>query len=199
MGGLVRSAPDRPRPDIQLYFNPVSYTVETRGARRLLKPDPHPGFIIGFNACRPTSEGRIEIASPDPTAPPRITPNYLSTNHDVAEAVAGARLVGRLEGTRALRRLIDGAPAFDLSAASDAEIIADFRARAGTVFHPCATCRMAPEADGGVVDPRLRVRGVERLRIADASIFPDITSANTNAPAIMVGRRAAEIIREDAP
>ena len=194
MGGMVRSGPGRPRPDIQLYFNPLSYSTEKAGTRTLLKPDPWPGFIMGFNACRPTSRGRIAIASPDPAAQPRITPAYLSSNADLEAALAGARLIGRLQETRAMRGLIDGAPVFDPAAASDEAVLADFRARAGTVFHPCSTCRMGPKDAGGALDPSLRLRGVEGLRVVDASAFPNITSANTNAPVIMLAAHAAEMI-----
>jgi choline dehydrogenase len=120
--------------------------------------------------------------------------NYLATNHDIAEAVAGARLIGRFQGTTAMRALIDGEPALDLQEASDAEIERDFRARCGTVHHACGTCRMAPERDGGVVDSQLRVYGLDRLRVVDASVFPNITSANTNAPTIMVAHMAARFL-----
>ena len=197
MGGLVRSTPDAPRPDTQLYFNPLSYAAGFAAERPILKPDPFPGFILGFNPCRPTSRGRVDLASPDPLAPPRIAPNYLATEADLAGALAGARLVGRLQDTAALRRLIDGAPGLDLTNADDAAILADFRARAGSVYHLCGTCRMAPADCGGVVDARLRVHGVERLRVVDASAFPRITSANTNAPTIMLAQRAAELMAEE--
>ena len=190
----MKSSPERSRPDLQLYFNPLSYQTTGTGRRRLTYPDPWPGFIFEFNACRPTSRGRIDVASSDPQAPPTIAPNYLTTRRDVEDIVAGARLISRFEQTAAMRSLIDGQPKFDIARASDEDIVADFRARSGTVFHPCGTCRMAPESDGGVVDSRLRVHGLEALRVADASIFPNITSANTNAPAILVGRKAAELM-----
>ncbi len=193
IGGVVRGNPALVRPNLQLYLNPLSYSTETVGKRELLRPDPWPGFIIGFNSCRPTSEGSIEISSPDPEVAPSIQPNYLATEHDREEAVAGARFVARLAATPAMRSLI-AAAATDIDAASDAEILADFRARSGTVHHLCGTCRMAPEAAGGVVGADLKLHGVQGLRVADASIFPNITSANTNAPAIMVGARAGEII-----
>ena len=93
-----------------------------------------------------------------------------------------------------MRALIDGAPTFDPARASDEAIEQDFRARSGTVFHACGTCRMAPAAAGGVVDSTLKVHGVEGLRVVDASIFPNITSANTNAPAILVGHMGARLI-----
>lgn len=191
MGGLVRSTPAKARPDMQLYFNPLSYLTDGIKPRKLLKPDKFPGFIFGFNPCRPTSRGRIDIASPEPEAPPRIMPNSLSTDHDLADVLGGAHLIARFQRTAGLRRLIERPTRFDPAQATDDEIIADFRARSGTVYHPCGTCRMAPEANGGVVGPDLRVHGVEGLRVADASIFPNITSANTNAPTILVAHKAA--------
>ncbi|MEM6669371.1 MAG: GMC family oxidoreductase N-terminal domain-containing protein [Pseudomonadota bacterium] len=193
-GGMVRSDPDLPRPDTQLYFNPVSYSTDLVNKRELFKPDPWPGFIIGFNSCRPTSQGRVDLSSPDPDAAPRIRPNYLDTNKDIEEVVAGARLIGRLQETEAMRALIAVEPPFDPTDATDDEIVSDFRARSASVYHPCGTCRMAPQEDGGVVDPQLRVYGVEGLRVVDASIFPNITSANTNAPAMMVAYKAADQI-----
>jgi choline dehydrogenase len=191
IGGLVRSSPDRLRPDIQLYMNPLSYSVAYANKRPLLRPDPHPGFVLGFNAWRPTSHGRIVIAAPDPGVPPRIEPGYLSTEQDLKEALAGSYLVARLQQTRALRTLIAGEPPFDVTRASDQQIIADLRARGGSVFHACGTCRMAPETEGGVVGPDLKVHGVEGLRVADASVFPNITSANTHAPTLLVAHMAA--------
>jgi choline dehydrogenase len=197
IGGIVRSAPDRERPDMQLYLNPVSYSMKIDGKRPLLKPDPWPGFILSFNSCRPDSAGRVEASAPDPSAPPRITPNYLDTERDRAEVLVGARLIGRLQESAGLAPLIAARPEIDPARASDEQILADFRARAGSVYHPCATCRMAPEEEGGVLDPSLRVWGVEGLRVADASAFPDIPSANTNAPTIMLAHRAAAIIAKD--
>ncbi len=195
MGGLVRSSPGRPGPDVQLYFNPLSYTVvNLDGRRRLMKPDPFPGFIIGHNPCRPTSTGRIEIASPDPLSAPRIVPNYLATQKDIDDVIASTRLVERLRQTKAMAALIEGTMQFDCAGRSDEEIVEDFRQRSGTVYHPCGTCRMAAEDQGGVLDSELRVRGVEGLRVVDASAFPNITSGNTNAPSILLAYRAGQIM-----
>ncbi|MBP7001604.1 GMC family oxidoreductase [Amaricoccus sp.] len=191
MGGLVRSGPGAARPDVQLYFNPLSYSAEFAGARPITRPDPWPGFILSFNPCRPTSEGRVEIASPDPEAAPRIVTGYVATEADRAAVIAGARLVGRLQETAAMRGLIAAAPAFDPARAEDAAVLADFRARAGSVYHLCGTCRMGA---GGALDPALRLRGTEGLRVVDASAFPNVTSANTNAPTIMLAARAAALI-----
>ncbi len=198
MGGLVRSRPGLSRADIQLYFNPLSYSADFSGQRPLLRPDPWPGFILSFDPCRPTSRGRVDAAAPDPEVAPRITFNHLSTGADIAGVLDGARLVGRLQDTAGLRRLIDGQPSIDLARADDTTILADFRARAGSVFHLCGTCRMAREAEGGVLDARLRVHGLDGLRVIDASAFPNITSANTNAPTVMLAARGADLMLEDA-
>jgi choline dehydrogenase len=194
MGGLVRSRPGLARADIQLYCNPLSYSTLYRDHRKLLKPDPWPGFILGYNPCRPASRGRIDIASPDPTAQPRIVANSLSADSDITDMIAGAHLVARLLETEPMRRLVTGPNGFSPVGASDEAILADIRARASTVYHPCGTCRMAPRDREGVVDPALRVWGVDGLRVVDASVFPNITSANTNAPTIMMAMRAADLI-----
>ena len=108
--------------------------------------------------------------------------------------LAGARLIGRLQQTPALRGLALGTPTVDPAALTDDALLVDFRARSGTVYHPCGSCRMGPEAQGGVVDASLRVHGVQGLRVVDASVFPNITSANTQAPTMMLAWKAAGLI-----
>ena len=197
MGGLIRSSKELNRPDLQIYFNPLSYSTEVAGKRRLTKPDPWPGFILSFNSCRPTSTGSVKINSADPFTMPDIDFNYLSTNQDREDVIAGARFIGKLQNSPAMQELIGAEPIFDPSKASDEAIIADFRKRAGSVYHTSCTCRMAPEADGGVLDSELKVHGIKGLRVVDASSFPNVTSANTNAPTIMLAWRAAEFILRD--
>ena len=196
-GGFVRSGAGLGRPDMQLYFSPVSYTQTPLAARKLLNPDPFSAFLLSFNACRPTSRGDMAIVSPDPRRAPRIRPNYLATAQDVADAVTGARLLRRLAGTRPLADIITDEilPGFDVK--TDEDLLADFRARADTVYHPVGTCAMGPDARGAVVDSRLRVHGVSGLRVIDASVFPTITSGNTNAPTVMVAEKGADMIRQD--
>lgn len=193
-GGFVRSRAGLPRADQQLYFNPVTYSMAPAGKRPLMNPDPFPGFILSFQPCRPTSRGRIDIASADPAAAPSIRPNYLSTDTDLADVVAGGRLLQALLATRAMQGLI-AAPIAPALAGMDAQqIVDDFRARAGTVFHPVGTCAMGPDARSAVVDPQLRVHGLQGLRVVDASVFPNITSGNTHAPTVMVAQKAADAI-----
>ena len=194
IGGLARSHAGLETSDTQLYCNPVSYQPTEGETRKLTLPDPYPGFIMGFNPCRPTSEGSIEIWSSDPHAPPRITTNYLATQQDLDGVVAMARLVGRIQDTKAIRAILARPPDLDLSSMGDDDILSDFRQRATTVYHPCGTCRMGADIQNAVVNADLQVFGIKGLRVVDASIFPNITSANTNAPTIMAAHEAARRI-----
>jgi len=127
-------------------------------------------------------------------AAPLIQPNSLSTDTDIEQIVAGGRLCQRLAATRAIKRLIKSAMDPDLRTMDDAGLVADFRKRCGTVYHPIGTCKMGDDPTTSVVDPNLRVHGIDGLRVVDASVFPNITSANTNAPTMMVAYRAADLI-----
>jgi choline dehydrogenase len=198
-GAFVRSRPELARPNLHIYFNPASYSTTTSGPkRRLLNPDPFPGFLMSFNTCRPTSRGSLHVRSPDPLASPAITPNSLSTPEDVADVYEGARMLRRISAAQPLAAVIESELLPGEQVRSDAEVLEDFRRRAGSVFHPCGTCAMGPDATGSVVDPRLRVHGVANLRVVDASIFPAVTSGNINAPTLMVAEKAADLILEDA-
>ncbi|WP_204354309.1 GMC family oxidoreductase [Pseudomonas putida] len=196
-GGFVRADALGSAPDTQLYFNPVTYSTAPEGKRPLMNPDPFAGFIISFQPCRPKSRGRIDIRSADPRVSPQIRPNYLSEPEDVEAVIAGGRLIQQMVRTQALRGLIKEAIEPDLGGMSDEQILEDFRQRCGSVFHPIGTCGMGLDARTSVVDTRLRVHGIERLRVVDASIFPTITSGNTNAPTIMVAQKAADLILAD--
>jgi len=196
-GGFVRSRQDLTRPDLQLYFSPVSYTQTPLSDRRLLNPDPFPAFLLSFNACRPTSRGHLRILSPDPRRPPGIAPNYLSTDQDLADALAGCRLLRRLASASPLADIITGAVGPAGQATTDDELLKDFRARADTVYHPAGTCAMGPDPRTAVVDARLRVHGIAGLRVIDASVFPSLPSGNTNAPTVMVAEKGAAMLRQD--
>ncbi|MEJ1995519.1 MAG: GMC family oxidoreductase N-terminal domain-containing protein [Limibacillus sp.] len=196
-GGFIRTNPEAKRPNMQLYFSPVSYTKAPPGKRPLMSPDPFSGIIMGTQPTRPTSRGHLEIRSADPFEAPAIHPNYLSTNHDVAEQLEGARFLRRLAAAPALAEIIEQEIRPGPAVQSDEEMIADIRARAGTVFHPVSTCRMGADERQSVVSPRLRVHGLAGLRVVDASVFPTVTSGNTNAPTIMVAEKAADMILAD--
>ncbi|HWJ36575.1 MAG TPA: GMC family oxidoreductase N-terminal domain-containing protein [Steroidobacteraceae bacterium] len=192
-GGFLRADPAAGRADVQLYFNPVTYGTGD-ATRTRIEVDPFPGFYLCFQPTRPTSVGRIDIASGDFRRAPSIAPNYLSTDKDVRDVVHGGRLVQAIARTQAMKALILEPLAPDLCAMGDAELVADFRTRAATVYHPVGTCRMGHDSADSVVDSMLRVHGVERLRVVDASVFPTVTSANTHAPTLMVAQKAADLI-----
>ena len=195
-GGFARADPQGSRPDVQLYFNPVTYGTGD-ATRTRIEVDAFSGFYLCFQPTRPTSVGRIDIASPDFRRPPDIAPNYLSTEQDVADVVHGGRLLQAIARTRAMKSLIREPIAPDLDAMGPAGLIDDFRARASTVYHPVSTCRMGRAAGEAVVDASLKVHGIDRLRIVDASVFPTVTSANTHAPTVMVAQKAADLILKE--
>lgn len=197
-GGFARSDPALRHVDLQLYFSPISYTKTPIEARKLLSPDPFSAFLLSHNPCRPTSTGTISLASADPFAAPRIAPNYLATEEDLGTVIAGNRLLRRIAATDPLADLIIGELVPGSDVAGDAAQLEDFRRRADTVYHPTSTCRMGPDTANAVVDARLRVHGVHGLRVIDASVFPNITSGNTNAPTVMVAEKGAAMVLEDA-
>ncbi len=191
-GGFIRTDPQMSRPNIQLYLVPASFTEAS-----LKNVDSFAGAAINFSPCRPTSRGHLEIQSPDFRDHPAIHPNYLSTDHDVAEALAGARYVHKLARTPALSGLIRE-PIQPWPHEDDGEALLDrLREIGSTTYHPIGTCLMGPDPEGAVVDHRLKVYGLEGLRVVDASIMPMMISGNTNAPSIMIGERGADFILDD--
>ncbi len=196
-GGFVKSGPEVPRVNLQLYFSPVSYTRTPLSDRKLLNPDPFSAFLLSFNSCRPTSRGWLKLRSTDPFDYPLIQPNYLSTQKDIDEAIAGNRMLRALVKARPLADIITEELVPGAHLQGDEALLDDFRKRADTVYHPCSTCMMGPDAATSVVDARLRVHGVEGLRVIDASVFPTITSGNINAPTVMVAEKGASMILED--
>lgn len=196
-GGFVRSGPDAPRVNLQLYFSPVSYTQTPLSERKLLNPDPFSAFLLSFNSCRPTSRGHLQITSADPFEYPSIQPNYLSTQLDIDEAIAGNRMLRAIAQTAPLSDIITEELVPGAHLQGDEALLEDFRNRADTVYHPSCTCMMGPDPATSVVDARLRVHGVQGLRVVDASVFPTITSGNINAPTVMVAEKGAAMILED--
>jgi choline dehydrogenase len=199
-GAFLRSRASLERPNLHIYFNPASYSTKTGHgtARRLMNPDPFPGFLMSFNTCRPASRGSVHARSVDPQAQPLIEPNSLSASADLQDIFDGARLLRRLAGTEALSGAIESEREPGARVSSDEEALADFRARAGSVFHACGTCAMGPDVARAVLDARLRVHGVQGLRVVDASSFPNITSGNTNTAVLMLAEKASDLIREDS-
>ena len=187
---FAKSAPGLDTPDIQFHFQPLS--ADKPG----IEMHPFSGITSSVCQLRPESRGHIHIATPKASDHPKITPNYLSATADQLCAVRAMRFARTMTSTKALSRFIvrehvpTGAPE------SDEELLEAARTISQTIYHPTSTCRMGQDASA-VVDDRLRVHGLQNLRVADASIMPTIVSGNTNAPTIMIGEKASEMMLAD--
>jgi choline dehydrogenase len=190
-GGLfTRVLPESKTPDIQ--FHIATLSADMAGG----KVHPFSGFTLSVCQLRPESRGYLKLASPDPLAPPAIHPNYLATETDRRCVVASLTFARKLAQTPPLASLVaaEYQPGPDVK--TDADLLAFARARGQTIFHPSGTCRMGSDADA-VIDPRLRVRGVDGLWVVDCSIMPTLVSGNTHVPAVMIGEKASDMVLED--
>lgn len=179
-------------PDAQVHFGPLSFDGPSQPPHRF------PGVTLSACILRPASRGRVEIRSADPRLPPRIHPGYLSVESDRRLAVELVRRMREIAATAPLSDYVTEGHEPPASLRSDAQLLDWVRRKSATIYHPVGTCAMGPATDpAAVVDHRLRVHGMRNLRVADASIMPRIVSANTNAPAIMIGERVAEFIQMD--
>lgn len=188
VGGFARTEfAQGDRADIQ--FNVMPLSVDKPGTPL----HDYAGFTASACQCRPLSKGRLQIRSADPLAPPRIETNYLSGEIDRQVLGAGVQMLRDIYRQPAFRDLIDAEvlPGDDCRTRDD--LIRFAQEMGGTVFHPVGTCRMGSD-ELSVVDPTLKVRGVQRLRVIDASVMPDMVSANTNAAAIMIGEKGADLV-----
>jgi choline dehydrogenase len=195
-GGFFRGSDSEPVPNIQLYFNPMSYQIPKDPNARL-EPEPYSGFLVAFNPCRPTSKGRIELASSNPQRAALIKPNYLSTDKDVDEVIQGSRLIRALMQAPVLREITAEEVLPGKAVKSEEEMLTYFRENGGSIYHLCGSCAMGPDPRTAVVDSELRVHGIKGLRVIDASIFPNITSGNTNAATMMVAEKGADMVLAD--
>jgi choline dehydrogenase len=192
LGGFTRSDPSQRTANLEYHVQPLS--LDKFGDPL----HPFPAFTASVANLRPTSRGSVRIRSSDPQAAPAIRPNYLSTEIDRRIAAESLKLTRGIVRQPALVKyqpdeFLPG-PAFQ----SDEELARAAGDIGTTIFHPVGTCRMGPDSDpGAVVDARLRVRGIEALRVVDASIMPTITSGNTNSPTLMIAERGSDMIRED--
>ncbi|MEK9670951.1 MAG: choline dehydrogenase [Rhodospirillaceae bacterium] len=188
---FTRSRDGLDTPDIQYHIQPWSADSPAEG------PHKFSAFTMSVCQLRPESKGDIRLASPDFRDYPIITPNYLSAELDKRVAIDSVKHARRLAATKALSPYISGeerpGPGFD---GSDEQVLEGAKKIAATIYHPVGTCKMGSDS-AAVVDDRLRVHGVQGLRVVDASIMPAITSGNTNAPAIMIGEKASDMITED--
>jgi choline dehydrogenase-like flavoprotein len=190
-GGFIRSAPDEPIPDLQLHF--VIAKLVDHGRRTVFGH----GYSCHVCLLRPKSRGTLSLHSADPLAAPRIDPDFLGDPDDLRRLVRGFRAMRRILEQPALAGLRGRESAASAGARDDAAIEAFIRAHADTIYHPVGTCRMG-SGPLDVVDAQLRVRGIEALRVVDASIMPRIVGGNTNAPVIMIGEKAADLVRQAA-
>lgn len=185
---FIRSAPHLSAPDLELIWAPYPYSNHG-----LTRPTGH-GMSIATVLLRPRSSGRLTLRSSDPMAPPIIDPRYLSDPADLEALMTGVRRAQELFRTPALAREVTVPIEPASGDTSDAELATFIHQKAETLYHPVGTCRMGVD-DGAVVDPELRVRGLEGLRVVDASVMPTLIRGHTNAPAIMIAERAADLLR----
>ena len=190
-GAFFKTSPRLATPDIQIHFIPFS--TDKMGE----KLHPFSGFTATVCQLRPESRGSLRIGSADPAAPPEIRINYLATETDRAAFIDGLKILRRILAAPALRpyTVEEVYPGSDVT--SDEDLLSFCRKTGSTVYHPTSTCRMGNDSLA-VVDQRLRVRGIEGLRVVDASVMPDLMSGNTNAPTIMIAEKASDMILQDA-
>jgi choline dehydrogenase len=187
---FARTRPELASPDVKLSIQPFSADRPQDGLH------PWSGFSTIVYQLRPESRGYITIKSANPADPPAVYPNYLSAETDQRTMVDGLNLCRRILAQPQFRPFLELEIMPGTGVRSDDELLAFARQRGGTVFHPTSTCKMGVDAMA-VVDPELRVRGVEGLRVADASVMPTVVSGNTNAATIMIGERAADLVRQE--
>ncbi len=187
-GGFAKSDPSRERPNLQFHFIPA--LMRDHGRKTTF------GYGVTLHVCDllPKSRGRISLAGNDPLAPPRIEANYLSHPDDIGVLLDGLKLARRVLEAPAMKRQIRAELLPGPEARTDEALIEDIRARAETIYHPVGSCRMGKD-EASVVDPEARVRGVEGLRVVDASIMPSIIAGNTNAPVMMMAENVSRMMR----
>jgi choline dehydrogenase len=191
-GAFMRSTPDVDVPDLQLVF--VVAVVDDHGRKTHLGH----GYSCHVDLLRPKSHGTVSLASNNPREAPRIDPKFFDRQEDVDLLVRGAKVQARILESKHFQPY-GPSLVYPVDWNNDVSIEQDIRNRADTQYHPTSTCAMGPDTDPmAVVDARLRVRGIQGLRVVDASVMPNVTGGNTNAPTIMIAEKAADMIKEDA-
>ena len=189
-GAFLKTRPDLAAPDIQLHF--VTALVEDHARKIRLGH----GYSCHVCVLRPKSRGEVSLYNVDPASPPRVNPNFLGDEDDVQVLLEGFKITRKLMDAPALAP-IRSEELFTARIKTDQDIINILRERVDTVYHPVGSCKMGVD-DMAVVDPQLRVYGIEGLRIADASVMPTLVGGNTNAPSIMIGEKVADLIKQSA-
>lgn len=193
-GAFICSRPESPMPDLQLHFGPMLYADHGRDIRTAMSGY---GYIVMLYGLRPLSRGRIGLHSADPLAAPLIDPNYMAEPADVEQLVRGVRIVRKILMQRAFYEHQDVELSPSQSVQEDVDLADWVRRNGESAYHPVGTCKMG-RGPMAVVDSRLRVHGLQSLRVVDASIMPTLVGGNTNQPATMIGEKGAAMILEDA-
>ena len=195
-GALVKSDPRLEQPDLQINMSGWSAYERLRTG---IKPHPFSAFTFSPVHLRPEGRGSVKIKSADPLAPPAIQFNFLASEYDFQALIYGSRLARKIAAQPALKPFVVEEVLPGALCESDEQWVDEIRIRGVSNLHPVGTCKMAPDSDPtAVVDPRLRIHGVRGLRVADASIMPQVPGGNTNAPSIMIGEKCAAMVLEDA-
>jgi len=194
VGALVRSDKRLERPDLQLNISAWSTIERTRDG---IISHPFPGISISPVHLNPDGRGTVRLKSNDPLAPPAIHFNFLRSEYDWQALIAGMRIARQIVRQQAMQHLIVEETSPGTRVSTEEEMREDIRARGVSNLHPVGSCAMG-NGPGAVVDPRLRVHGMPGLRVVDASVMPTIIAGNTNAPTIMIGEKASDMILEDA-
>lgn len=194
-GGIfARAMPTAKRPDVQFHFGTLSSDMAGSPVHTFS------GFTMSVCQLRPSSRGTVRIKSPDPLDPPAMQPNYLSTDEDRATIVAAIRLARKLAATRAMQPFVESEYRPGADATDDDALLGFAKDTAGTIFHPSGTTRMGPAGDAlAVVDPELRVHGIDALRVVDCGVMPTLVSGNTNVPVVMIAEKASATILASNP
>ncbi len=190
-GGFFKTDPSLASPDVQIHF--ILFSADSVGQ----KLHTFPGFLASVCQLRPQSRGHVRIKSADPAQAPAIQPAYMSAPADRQVMIEGMKLTRRIMGQPAISRYIVEELNPGARVTSDADLLAFAREKGTTIFHPTSTCRIGSDAKA-VVDERLRVRGIEGLRVIDGSIMPTVVSGNTNAAIVMIAEKGAKMVLQDA-
>ena len=190
-GCFMRALAESATPDIQFHVATLSADVAGGAVH------PFSGFTLSICQLRPASRGRVAIRSPDPMQPPLMRPNYLTEEIDRRTTVAGMRAARAIAQSAPMRPFVEREVHPGSKAIDDAALLEFARNNGATIFHPSCTCKMGNDPMA-VVDARLRVHGIDGLRVVDCSIMPLLVSGNTNAPVMMIAEKAVDMIREDA-
>jgi len=192
--GFVRSKYANGHPDLQIHTLPWSYPSPNQDKPVRPVVDTRPAITVMPTLIYPKSRGELKLASADPTDAPLIDPNYLAEPDDARFLLDGMKLVREVMAHKRLQGVVTSELLPGPDFRDEAALARELPNRIHTVYHPVGTCRMGVD-ERAVVDPSLKVRGIDGLRVADASIMPNITGGNTNAPALMIGERCAELMR----